>query len=71
MVKRFVLATLLLSSLLVTVFSLGSSIPVAASPSIIRVPDDCETIQEAVDAANPGDMVFVSAGTYYEHVTVN
>ena len=48
-----------------------SSVPVAASPSIIRVPDDYQTIQEAVDAASPGDVILVSAGTYYEHVTVN
>ena len=71
MVKKFVLAVLLLSPLLVTVFGVGSSAPVAASPSIIHVPDDYQTIQETVNAANSGDIVLVSAGTYYENVRVN
>ena len=71
MVKKCVLAVLLLSSLLVTMFVVQSSVSFAASPSIIRVPDDYQTIQEAVGAANPGDIIFVSAGTYYEHVRVN
>jgi parallel beta-helix repeat protein len=34
-------------------------------------PADFPTIQEAVDAANPGDTVFVFNGTYYENVVVN
>ena len=71
MVKKFVLAVLLLSPLLVIAFDVRSSVPVAASPLIIRVPDDYQTIQEAVDAANSGDIILVSAGTYYEYVRVN
>jgi len=71
MVKRLVLVVLLLWSLQVIVFGAGYGISVAASPSIIRVPYDCQTIQEAVDAANPEDIVLVSAGTYYEYVLVN
>ncbi|MFQ6060082.1 MAG: nitrous oxide reductase family maturation protein NosD [Thermoplasmata archaeon] len=34
-------------------------------------PADFKTIQEAIDAANPGDTIFVYAGTYPEHVIVN
>ncbi|MEM2466716.1 MAG: NosD domain-containing protein [Candidatus Bathyarchaeia archaeon] len=35
------------------------------------VPDDYPTIQEAIDAASPGDTIFVKAGTYYENVVVD
>jgi parallel beta-helix repeat protein len=34
-------------------------------------PADHKTIQEAIDAANPGDTIFVYEGTYPEHVIVN
>lgn len=36
----------------------------------IRVPADHATIQEAVDAAEPGDLILVAPGTYNEAVTV-
>lgn len=37
----------------------------------IRVPYDYPTIQEAINAAQEEDVIFVSAGTYYENVVVN
>jgi hypothetical protein len=36
--------------------------------TIIHVPDDYPTIQEGVNAANPGDTVLVDPGIYYENV---
>jgi hypothetical protein len=35
-----------------------------------RVPEDHDTIQAAVDAAGPGDLVLVGPGTYREEVKV-
>jgi plastocyanin len=37
---------------------------------VIRVPDDHDTVQAAVDAASPGDMVLVGPGVYHEAVDV-
>ncbi|HJH27295.1 MAG TPA: hypothetical protein C5S37_11150 [Methanophagales archaeon] len=43
----------------------------SASADIIYVPTDYPTIQEAIDAASPGDTVFVWNGSYYEDGGVN
>lgn len=37
----------------------------------ITVPDDYPTIQAAINAANPGDTIYVRAGTYNGQVIVN
>jgi plastocyanin len=45
--------------------------PVATATGVTRhVPKDYPTIQAAVDAANPGDLVLVEPGVYREEVTV-
>jgi parallel beta-helix repeat protein len=43
----------------------------AAQARVLRVPQDYPTIQAAVDAANQGDTIHVSAGTYSEGVVIN
>jgi parallel beta-helix repeat protein len=40
-------------------------------PSTRYVPNRYQTIQQAIDAANSGDEVFVYSGAYYEKVIVN
>ena len=42
----------------------------AESSNTVRVPDDYDTIQAAVSAARPGDLVLVAPGVYKEAVDV-
>jgi hypothetical protein len=44
--------------------------PAATDGSVLRVPQDHDTIQAAVDAADPGDLVLIEEGTYHEAVDV-
>jgi pectin methylesterase-like acyl-CoA thioesterase len=37
----------------------------------VVVPDDYPAIQEAVDAAQPGDTIRVRSGTYCENISIN
>ena len=58
---------------LVLVLSLGlvPAAPVLADGTIIYVPGDYPTIQEAIDAASDGDTVMAAAGSYEESVVIN
>jgi parallel beta-helix repeat protein len=70
-VKRFasLLALLLLLSVVLVSFpQIGT---VKAESKTIVVPDDYSTIQEAVDAASDGDVIFVKSGTYNESMTID
>ncbi|MGE4485476.1 MAG: nitrous oxide reductase family maturation protein NosD, partial [Oscillospiraceae bacterium] len=49
--------------------STGGTEPCAIAD--LRVPADYPTIQQAVDAASPGDIISVGSGVYREQVTVN
>lgn len=42
----------------------------SAEQTILRVPQDFATPQEAIDAAKPGDMILIDRGTYDGGVTV-
>jgi parallel beta-helix repeat protein len=44
--------------------------PVVYSQETRKVPEEYSTIQEAINASNPGDIINVSKGTYYEHLTI-
>ncbi len=48
----------------------GGGTETEGDQSTLRVPDDYPTIQEAVDAAEPGSLILISPGTYEEEVDV-
>lgn len=61
--------TLVISAvLLLSISTVG--LPMVSGGTLV-VPEDYPTIQQAVDAANPNDTVYVREGTYYEHVTID
>jgi parallel beta-helix repeat protein len=49
----------------------SETIEVTTPANIIYVPDDYPTIQQAVNAANSGDMIIVRDGIYTENINVN
>jgi parallel beta-helix repeat protein len=61
---------IMLTLLLVGMLTLAFNIQPVKAGTII-VPDDYPTIQAAINAASPGDTIYVRAGTYCENVVVN
>ena len=45
-----------------------AGVPTSGSSPALRVPEDCATIQAAIDAASDGDTIVVSPGTYRENI---
>lgn len=69
---KILLTAFLLLLLLLLIFAPDTAnIKPVSGFSIIRVPTDFETIQEAVNNATDGDRIEVDPGIYYEHVFIN
>ena len=43
----------------------------SVSSTIIKVPDDYATIQEAINASALGNIIYIYNGTYHEHLEIN
>ena len=62
--------SILFAVVLVVSLWLVTAAPILAD-TIIYVPGDYDTIQEAINAAGPGDTIIVAAGLYEENVVID
>jgi nitrous oxidase accessory protein NosD len=65
------ISSILLALVLVVSLALVTAAPVLADGTIIYVPGDYNTIQEAIDSASDGYTIMVAAGTYEENVVID
>lgn len=65
----------MVSGIMLTLLVLGMSMLAfniqLVSAGTITVPDDYPTIQEAINAANPGDTIYMKSGIYYESLKID
>jgi parallel beta-helix repeat protein len=62
---------MILVIILLTINIFTFTINISVAGTIRRVPEEYSTIQAAINAASPGDIIQVANGTYYEHIVVN
>jgi len=72
MLLRKTVSGLMLALRLIGTLTLAFNIQgVKSEPRTIVVPDNYPTIQDAINSANQGDVIYVRAGVYYENLVVN
>ncbi len=64
-------SNLLLSAAVALILCAALAVPASAATLTVGAGGQYKTIQQAVDAANPGDTIRVAPGTYAENVVVN